>query len=113
MAKEDNQSKNLEEASDAELKSELEKRIEKKFEAWGDSLEKKADSFEGKLPRPVNAIFDALCVSVVIAAALWAFKKFNWINNMPPWTTFVIIFLSLLVISLIYRFSIKKGKPCK
>ena len=101
-----NNDKDAQKASDAEL----EKRIEKKCEAWGNSIDQKVDGFEKKIPRPVNALLDAVCISVLIAGATWGCKKLSLINNMPSFTTIGIIFCAIFVISLIYRLLIKPKK---
>lgn len=90
------------------MNAESGKEMEKKCEKWGENIEKKIGAFEKKLPKPANAFFDALCISVVIAGVAWLFVKFNWIGKMPSWTTLGIIFCALFVISLIYRLIIKK-----
>ena len=99
----DNNDKDAQKAREAEL----EKRMEKKCEAWGNSIDQKVDSFEKRIPRPVNALLDAVCISVLIAGAAWGCKKLSLINNMPSYSTFGIIFCALFVISLIYRLLIK------
>ena len=99
--------KNLQNASDAELKSEIEKRMENKCETWGSNIETKIDDFTGKLPAPVSTFLDALCISVSIAGVVWIFEKLNWINDILSWGRVSILFCSVLVISLIYRLLIK------
>lgn len=99
-----NNDKDLQNLNDAGL----EKRMEKKFEAWGNSIDQKGNAFEKKIPRPVNAFLDALCMSVLIAGAAWVFKKLSLINNMPSYMMLGIIFCAVFVISLLYRLLIKK-----
>lgn len=107
MNENDDAKKDLKNASAAELESELEKRIEKKAEQWGSGVEKKIDNFEKKIPAPLNALGDAVCISVVIAAGAWVCKKLGWINDPPSLTALGITFVVVLVLSLIYRLLIK------
>ena len=58
MNKTNNNDKDLQDVNEAEL----EERMEKKCEAWGNSIDQKANAFTQKLPRPVNAFLDALCI---------------------------------------------------
>jgi len=104
--------KDLEGASEGELKAELEKREEAKWEKRGDDFGKKCDAAFAKLPRPLNSLFDALCLSVIIAFAAWIFTKFGWTGSMPSWGTFGIIFAAIFVLSLIYRYAIKSKCGC-
>lgn len=71
MNKTNNNDKDLQNLNDVEL----EKHMEKKFEAWGNNIDQKVNTFTKKIPRPVNAFLDALCISVLIAGAAWVFKK--------------------------------------
>ena len=104
---EENDRKDLQNVSDRELKAELEQRVEKKYESWGKDVEGKISAFTRKIPKPVSAFLDALCICVIIAGGAWVFKKFNWINQMPSRTMLGIIFCAIFVISLIYRLIIE------
>jgi len=94
----------------AKDKEKLEKDIGKKCEEWGNNLDIKVKALEKKIPRPLNALLDALCITVIIALAAWAFTKAGWIGGMPSRKIFAIVFGSLLVLSLLYRLFIKSKK---
>lgn len=110
---EDYEKKDLKQASDEELESELENRIEKKWEKHGEEMEKKIDSAVNKLPRPINALLDAVCITALIAGAMWIVMKIGWRGSFPPWSTFAILAGVVFVLSLIYRYFIKPGCGCR
>lgn len=100
--------------SDEELKAELEERMEEKWEQKGNELEKKIDTTMARLPRPVNALLDALCISLVIFAAAWTVTKLGWVTELPSWKLIATVFLTIFTLSMIYRFFIKSEcKGCR
>jgi len=94
----------------AKNEKELGKVIEKKCEEWGDNLDIKVKALEKKIPRPLNALLDALCITVIIAVAAWACTKTGWIGGMPSRRIFAIAFCALFALSLLYRLFIKSKK---
>ena len=86
------------------------KDIGKKCEEWGDNLDIKVKALEKKIPRPLNALLDALCITVIIAVAAWACTKAGWIDGMPSRRIFAVVFCALYVLSLLYRLFIKSKK---
>ena len=107
MSETDQEKTPLEEVSDEELGKELEKRIEKKAEAWGNKLEEKCDTFEKKLPFWINALMDAACFTVFILLIIWIVKVLSWIADIPSIKIFILIFAAIFVASLVYRAVIK------
>jgi hypothetical protein len=110
---EDHGKKDLKKASDEELESELENRIEKRWEKLGEETEKKIDSAVSKLPRPISALLDAVCITAVIAGVMWVIMKIGWRGNFPSWSMFAILAGTVFALSLIYRYFIKPGCCCR
>jgi len=106
---EDYERKDLKQASDEELEKELEHRIEKKWEKRGEEIEKRIDSAASKLPKPISALLDAVCVTAGIAAVMWIIMKIGWRGSFPPWSTFAMLAVAVFVLSIIYRYFIKGG----
>lgn len=103
-----NENKNKD--TENEPEAELEARLEKKWDAWGNRIDQTVNAFEKKIPRPVNALSDALCITVVVAAAAWILKKLHGISALPSWSTWGIVFAALFVVSLLYRMFFKRKK---
>lgn len=106
--------------NDAEIKEEnrdkpdeTAQQIEKKCEAWGNNIEQKITDLEKRMPPPVNAFFDALCISVLLAVCAWIISRIGWIGSMPSGLVFTVIFGAIFVISLVFRLVIKPGKQGK
>ncbi|NLE68096.1 MAG: hypothetical protein GX608_11815 [Lentisphaerae bacterium] len=93
--------------------AELAKEVEKKCEAWGENIDKKADALVKKLPPPVNALLDAVCMTVIFAGITWVLVRMNRLPVMPSWKTFGILAGAIFVVSLIYRLMIKPKKQGK
>jgi hypothetical protein len=110
---EEHDKKDLKNVSDEELESEYEHRVEEKWEKRGDELEKKIDKAVNRLPRPVNALLDAVCITAVIAGVMWVVMKIGWRGSFPPWSTFAMLAGAVFVLSLIYRYFIKGGSCCR
>ena len=110
---EDYEKKDLKRASDEELESELEHRVEKKWEKRGEEMEKKIDSAVNKLPRPINALLDAACITAVIAGAMWVVMKIGWRGSFPGWSMFAVLAVTIFILSMIYRYFIKPGCCCR
>jgi hypothetical protein len=85
-------------------------KIGKKCEEWGDNLEIKVGALEKKIPRPLNALLDALCITVIVAMATWACAKIGWIDSMPSLAAFAIVFCALFGLSVFYRLFMKSKK---
>ena len=109
---EERKNEDLKKASDEDLERELENRMEKRWEERGEKIERKIDKAVGRLPRWLNSLLDAACITVVILIAAWIIAKLGWIAGMPSWRTFGIVFGSLFVLSLLYRYLIKPGCGC-
>ena len=103
------QAPDLQNASDDQLEGELEKRMEQRAEEWGNNLEKKIKNVEKKIPKPISAFLDGVCLGVIILAVCWLMAKIGWIT-MPAWRTFGIIFVIIFLISLVYRYIFKSSK---
>ena len=100
----------LDNASNEELKKELEKRLESKMKNWGESLEKKFNNFENKVPKAISAFFDALCLTLVIVIGTWVVKKFGWIKQLLSWWNVGLVFILIFVASVFYRYLWKAKK---
>ncbi len=100
--------KDLSKANDKELKVELEKRMEKKCGCWGEKIEKKFDALEKKIPPPLSALGDVLCLGAFILGALWLATKLNWLSKMPSWKILAVCFATIFIISLVYRLFFRK-----
>lgn len=90
--------------------NDFEKKIEQKCEAWGNNVDQKADAFVKSMPAPVNALLDAVCISVLLIGLAWVTEKFSSRDIMPTWNIFGIIFGAIFVISLLYRLVMKARK---
>lgn len=88
----------------------LGERMEQKCEAWVQDIDRKADNFTKKMPPPVNALLDAVCLSVFLAGSAWLCRKMGWIEDMPSWTTLAILFGAMFAVSLLIRLLVKNRK---
>jgi hypothetical protein len=100
---------NLNPAGDGEPQGELETNMEKRVEQWAETLEKKVDHLEKKIPKPLSALLDTLCLGALFIAAAWLMAKFGWIDRLS-WRTVGIAFGSIFVLSLVYRLFGKSTK---
>ncbi|MFA7160383.1 MAG: hypothetical protein WC299_13870 [Kiritimatiellia bacterium] len=88
-------------------------RMEQKCEEWVKDIDNKADNFTRKMPPPVNALLDAVCLSVFLAGSAWLCRKLGWIEAMPSWTTLAILFGAIFALSLLIRLLVKNSKNRK
>ncbi len=89
----------LHDVPDQALESELEQRIEKRAEEWGRNLEQKIDRLESRIPPPVSALLDVVCVGLLVLGACWLMARFGWIS-MPSRRAFLIVAVAIYVVSL-------------
>ena len=87
-----------------EQKSASAKAMTDKAENFGKNIDKKIK----KLPKPISALGDGVCITVVLFIIYWLLQRFNIISgslsSIQAWVT---IFIGVAVISLIVRY-IKK-----
>lgn len=59
--------------------AEQERRLEQRAEQWGRDLEHKINRWERRIPRPVSALLDAVCLGLFLPAAGWLLARLGWV----------------------------------
>lgn len=73
----------------------------KKTENFTNNIDKKVR----KLPKPISALGDGICITIVLFIVYWLLQKFNIIpNSLSSIQAWLTIFLGISVISLIVRY---------
>jgi hypothetical protein len=82
----------------------MEKQDKKNEQDWGKKIENKLE----KLPKPVSALGDGVCITVCLFIIYWLLERFEVVDFRLDWYWWVVVGIGVFGVSLIIRLFLRR-----